>query len=200
MKSILHCFFLFLCLSVFSVSADAQLKSPFSKGRSLAQDVEKILDDYPNHFKSFTGEIISENPQSTDYVCTFTPEGAEECVITQYSAGGRRTVVAWRAVMLTTENFEDARKKFRQIYSALNNKKVSIRLNPYNLKADTPYEQPTEEKDFNSVIFKLDPNDDRYGHLRVEISLQAVLMEWKLSVLVYERDRADNERGDIRAD
>jgi len=99
-----------------------------------------------------------------------------------------------------TENFSEASKKFRQLYSALNNKKISIRLNPYNLKNEGTYEQPTEEKDFYSVIFKLDPNDDRYGHLRVEVSLQAVMMEWRISVIVYERDRADNERGDIKAD
>jgi len=34
----------------------------------------------------------------------------------------------------------------------------------------------------------------------VEVSLQAVMMEWRISVIVYERDRADNERGDIKAD
>jgi len=200
MKSTLHCFFLFVCFSLFAFSANAQLKSPFAKGRSVAQDVEKILDDYPNRFSSFTGEKIAENPQSVEYACTFLPEGAEESVITRYSAGGRRTVVAWRATMLTTENFSEASKKFRQLYSALNNKKISIRLNPYNLKNEGTYEQPTEEKDFYSVIFKLDPNDDRYGHLRVEVSLQAVMMEWRISVIVYERDRADNERGDIKAD
>jgi uncharacterized protein (DUF952 family) len=200
MKSILHCFLFLLCFSLFTHSSHAQLKSPFAKGRSVAQDVEKILDDYPNRFSSFTGEKISENPQSTDYACTLMPEGAEESLITRYSAGGRRVVVSWNATMLTTESFDDARKKFRQLYGALNNKKISIRLNPYNLKNEGSYEQPTEGKDFYSVVFKLDPNDDRYGHLRVELSLRAVMMEWQVSVSVYERDRADNERGDIKAD
>jgi hypothetical protein len=30
-------------------------------------ELSRVIGDYPNHFKNFLGELLLENPQSTDY-------------------------------------------------------------------------------------------------------------------------------------
>jgi len=175
----------------------AQLKSPFSKGGSIAGDVQKVISDYPNHLHSLSGEVLDKRAQSTDFACTFKPDGAESCIITQYSAT-HKTVVSWKALMLTTENFDDARKKFKNLYTQLHNKPVAYGGKTYRLKG--AYEAPVEEKDFASCILELDAEDGDAANLKVEISLQVELLEWKVSVMIYDRERNDDERGKIIED
>ena len=63
------------------------------------------------------GELIIQNPQSADYQCNFKLSGAEESIITRYS--GKKNSVSWHALMLTTESFAEAKKKFSSLYNQL---------------------------------------------------------------------------------
>ena len=172
-------------------SSIAQLKLPGING--IASDVKKVIEDYPNRFINLMGEIISENAQSTDYQCNFKVNGAEEAVITRYSA--KKEVCSWKARMLTTENFEKARQKFKTLYSQLNNLSVDLGSGrSFRLKGT--YETPVEEKKFATVLFSFEPAIEAVKKLRVEITLQYIEpMEWKVEVLVYDREREDDERG-----
>jgi len=154
---------------------------------SIASDVKRVIDDYPNHFENILGELIIENPQSSDYRCNFTVSGAEECTITRYSSK-KQPIFSWQALMLTTDNFEAARKKFRSLYSELNN------LTNGSLLLKGSYESPAEEKKFTSVLFSFDPSAESTQQLKVELTIEAEGMDWKVKVLVYDRDRDDDER------
>lgn len=171
--------------------ADAQLKLPILN--AIANDVKKVIEDYPNRFINLMGEVIIENNQSTDYQCNFTVNGAEEATITRYSA--RKEVCSWQALMLTTENFEKARQKFKSLYNQLNNLSVNIGgVKNFHLKGK--YEAPAEERKFAAVLFSFEPGNESVKKLRVEISMQYFApMEWKVKVLVYDKDREDDERG-----
>ena len=57
------------------------------------------------------------------------------------------------------------------------------------------YEEPAEEKKFTSVIFSFDTDDEAMKKLKVEIVMLYEPMDWKIKVLVYDRDREDDERG-----
>lgn len=175
---------LILCTNI----STAQLK--LSLASSIAGDIRKVVEDYPSHFANITGDLIIENPQSADYQCNFKVSGAEQCTITKYSTQ-KEPISSWQATMLTTESFEDAKKKFKQLYSQVNN--LSVRS--ARLKGD--YETPAEEKKFTSVVFSFDPADESLKKLRVELILEAELLEWKVKLLVYDRDREDVEKGQI---
>jgi len=167
--------------------AIAQLK--LNPGNTIVTDIKKVIDDYPVHFATITGEPIIQNPQSTDYQCNFKVIGAEECIITRYT-GKKNQVSSWQALMLTTENFEEAKKKYKTLYTQLNNLSVKTMY----LKGN--YESPVEEKKFTSVLFSLDPSNEAVKKLKVELIIEAEGMDWKVKVLVYDRDRNDDERGD----
>lgn len=178
---------------VFSV-ADAQLKLPILN--AAANDVKKVIEDYPNRFINLMGEMITENTQSTDYQCNFTVNGAEEATITRYSA--KKEVCSWQALMLTTENFDKARQKFKSLYNQLNNLSVNTGGSK-NFHLKGKYEAPQEEKKFAAILFSFEPESESVKKLRVEISMQYFApMEWKVKVLVYDKDREDDERGETK--
>lgn len=187
---------LFAALLLSTSILHAQLKTPFNKS-SIGNDVQKLISDFPNHFSHFSGELIDKKPQMTDYACQLKPEGAESSVITIYSSS-KKTIASWKAVMTTTEDFDAAKKKFHSLYTALNNKTVNYQGKNYKLKA--AYETPSEEKDFITIVFDLEEEDDAVSNLKVALDMHAELLEWQVAVTIYDRDRKDNERGSIVED
>jgi hypothetical protein len=176
---------------VFQQLSIAQFKLPVPN--AVGNDVKKVIQDYPNRFINLMGEVITENPQSTDYQCNFKVNGAEESFITRYSA--KKEVCSWEALMLTTENFDKAKQKFKALFNQLNNLAVNINgAKTAHLKGK--YEAPEEEKKFASVLFSFEPASEAMAKLKVEVVMQYhAPMEWKLKVMIYDREREDNERG-----
>lgn len=170
----------------FSVSY-AQLNT--ITGNNVSGDVKKIIEDYPNHFQNIIGELLIENPQSSDYSSLIKLNGAEECTITKYSAT-KKDIYSWQALMLTTENFDEAKKKFRSLYAQINN----LSVNGWHLIG--VYESPEIEKKFTNVVFSFDPGNEAMKNLRVEIVMESEVMEWKIKLLVYNRERDDDEKGE----
>lgn len=180
----------------FSILATAQLKLPALNG--IGPDIKKVLQDYPNQFHNLRGEVLDQNPQSTDYACNFKVNGAEEATITQYSSANKYEIASWQALMLTTEEFDDAKKKFRSLYNQLQN--LSVKMDGglfFHLKGK--YEAPTEEKKFTSVIFNVDAGGPAFKKLKVELQMIYVPMEWKVKVLIYDKEREDDEQGDTES-
>ncbi|MBK8141269.1 MAG: hypothetical protein IPK57_09730 [Chitinophagaceae bacterium] len=106
----------------------------------------------------------------------------------------REGVVSWQALMLTTDDFDEVKKKFRSFYNQLNNLPVSVGQKLFRLKGE--YKLPQEEMKFTAVLFSLDPADEAAKKLKVELSLQyQAPMEWRIKILVYDREREDDERG-----
>lgn len=174
----------FLTIFFFSLATSfAQLKINTSHG--IAFDVRKVIDDYPNHFDNIRGELIIENPQSTDYQCNFKVTGAEECTITRYSTK-KKPVFSWQALMLTTDNFDEAKRKFHSLYNDLSTLPQQTGL------TKGLYESPEEAKKFTSVLFPV----ESANKLSVELVMEAEGMEWKVKVLVYDRDRDDDQQGE----
>jgi hypothetical protein len=188
MKAVVKLLALFTCLTFFSDLVQAQLK--LNSNNTIGGDIKKVIDDYPSHFDNIKGELIIENPQSSDYACNFRVVDAETCTITRYTAR-KQVIASWQALMLTTESFEDAKKKFKTYYNQLNNLAIK------SMRLKGVYETPLEEMKFTSVIFSFDKEDAALSKLRVELVIEAEQMDWKVRILVYDRDRNDEERGKV---
>ena len=189
-KSVKSLVLITICTLLFHPS-NGQLRLPAING--IGNDVKKVIEDYPNRFINLMGEVVSENTQSTDYQCNFNVNGAEQAIITRYSA--KKEICSWEALMLTTESFEKAKQKFKALYNQLNNLSVDIG-NTKNFHLKGKFETPEETKKFTSVLFYFDPSNESVKKLKVEISMQYhAPMEWKVKVLVYDREREDDERG-----
>jgi hypothetical protein len=156
---------------------------------NITSDIKKVIEDYPNHFVNLLGEVIIQNPQSTDYRCNFKIAGSEECTITRYS--GKKNPASWQAVMLTSDDFDEAKKKFKTLFGQLNN----LPFHAMHLKGQ--YESPVEEKKFTAITFAFSPFDESVSKLQVELLMESELLEWKIKILIYGRDRSDEERGEV---
>lgn len=173
----------------------AQIKLPVING--VTNDVKKVVEDYPNHFVSLIGEIISQNPQTTDYQCTFNANEAEQTTITRYSA--KKEMYSWQALMLTTESFDKAKQKFKSLFTQLNN--LSIRVGHQSSRLEGKYEAPDEKKKFTTVLFSFDPPNETLGKLKVEVTIEAQEpLQWAVKILVYDREKEDDETGKTKED
>jgi hypothetical protein len=183
----------FVCVSLSSV---AQVRLPVSNN-GLRTDLQKVIDDYSKQFAHIKGDMQAQNPQTVDYASQVQLSGSEECLITQYS--GARPIYSFQAVMLTTEDFEEATKKYKWLYNQL--KGMTIRLNhDYTFSLAGDYEAPDESRKFTSCIMHLLPAATNLPKLKVEVTMQFAFPEWKVNLLVYEREREDNERGKLEED
>jgi hypothetical protein len=186
-------FLLFFAIIVCIFTSDAQLKS--TTGNTFQLDVENVIMDYPNNFQHYIGNEMVSDPQSTNYTSLLKIRGSEECIITKYPAK-KRNRYSFQAVMQSTEDFENAKAAFNSYYNQLNNLGIHFATQAYSLKG--VYESPDEEKKFTSTIFSIDPTEEGVKHMKVELLMEYSLMEWKVKLLVYEKEREDNERGEIK--
>ncbi|MGC4035549.1 MAG: hypothetical protein QM764_06270 [Chitinophagaceae bacterium] len=186
-------FFLFIVLLISFLPASAQLKSPLDN--AFQADVENVILDYPNSFQHYIGKEIDNNPQSTDYSSLLKIRGAEECTITKYPAK-KRDRYSYLAVMLTTDDFEKAKSTFDSYYSRLKRVNIHFANESYNLNGE--YEAPTEEKKFTSSLFSISANEETVKRLKVELSMEYQVVEWKVKLLVYEKEREDDEQGETK--
>lgn len=180
--------------SSFVLQSHAQLRFPGTGNSDFKNALEKVISDFPKEFANLRGEVINTNPQTVEYASLLTFKSAEQNTITQYS--GRQPVYSWQALMFTTEEFEVAEKKYKSIYSQLKNTNITLNRDySYGLSGD--YEKPEESKKFSSTVFKLLPNASNLPNVKVELSLQYEMLEWKIYLLVYQKEKEDSERGKI---
>ena len=180
----------FLCLK-----SQAQIKFPVTNN-DLRNSLSKILTDYVDGFSSLKGDTISVNPQSIEFASKLSFQGSEENSITQYKS--KNSIYSWQALLLTSEDFEVASKKYKWLCNQL--KVMTVKVQDYSFTLNGDYEAPDESKKFFSTIFKLTPNAANMPKLKVEASVQFEFPEWKVNLMVYEKEREDNEQGDINSD
>jgi hypothetical protein len=180
-------FLLFFCLS------HAQgFKFPVTNN-DLRTTLSKVITDYVDGFASLKGDTISANSQSIEFSTKLSFLGSTDNTITQYKS--KSQVYSWQAVLLTTEDFEEASKKYKWMYNQL--KVMTVKVQEYSFTLSGDYDAPDESKQFFTSIFKLAPNASNMPKLKIEVGMQFEFPEWKVNLRVYEREREDNEQGDI---
>ncbi len=183
-------------LAFIAIAATSLAQSAFSNNTSAG--LEKVLQDYPNRFKNIKGEVIVENPQTTEYHSTIEIPGASSCIVTRYSSSNN-DVYSWACTLIKTEDFNEAKNKFREIYGQIKNSIIKIQgEKPFILNGQ--YEAPNQGKKFTTIIFDLLPAVGEMKKVKIDLSLQYEITDWKVSLSVYDRNRSDNEPGSISAD
>ena len=148
--------------------------------------LQKVINDYPNHFRNIKGRIINEDPQTTDYASTVQIPGAVQTVITRYSSTDDREIYSWKCVLLESEDFEVVTRKYKELFDQMKNSIIKLDGNkPFILNGT--YEDPSEEKRFASSPFSLVPASGDLKRLKVELTIEFLVTEWKVSVLVYDQ-------------
>lgn len=185
-KLIAAALFLFL-------GAQAQLKLPVVSS-AFRSDVQKVVEAYPSQFAQLRGDVLTKNPQTVEYASLIKPDKAAHAVITQYSSNSKE-VYTWQATLLSTEDFAEAEKKYKWLYTQMKGLNVKYVVDQYTLRGE--YKAPAEGLDF--VISQLSVFNPPMAlkNLRVEVSLQFEFPEWKVALAVFEKEREDDEPGHL---
>lgn len=172
-------------LLLFSVSANAQLPINLKISNEISSVLSKVIHDYPNHFNNIKGDILEDDPQITNYTCLLNIKDMEPGIITQY---GREVEhqYSWSNVLLETESYEEAKRKFRLYYSDI--KRTSAIIRNTLVKLNGNYAEPGEDKKFCSVIFKVEPDEEETKNLVVDLNMQYEMSEWKITVSLYKQE------------
>jgi hypothetical protein len=183
-------------LLITAVSAQAQIRVPVTNN-DLRTNLSKVVSDFPDGFPTLKGEVVDDNPQTVEYRSLLDFKSAETNSITRYKS--LRPVYSWQAAILSTEDFDEAAKKYKWLCGQL--KVMTIKMEggvSFTLSGN--YEEPTETKKFFSSVYKLTPNASSMPKLKIEASMQFEFPEWKVNLLVYEKEKEDKDRGDIMED
>src|SRR5580704_19423357 len=92
------------------LSATLSAQGVFSNKTQVV--LEKVIQDYPNHFYNIKGELISQALQSSRYKSTIQLPGAQSTVVT-VSTGSQGS--DWSCTVLQTKNCTEARDRFAAI-------------------------------------------------------------------------------------
>lgn len=188
MKCLILTALLFLMHSFY---ASAQLKLPINS--SIRTNFQKILNEYPQHFESIRGDIINQNPQTIEYASQLKLGDAQECMIVKYSSGGK-PIYTWQALMFSSEDFEAASKKYKWLFNQLKGMNIFYVNDQYTLKGN--FEEATETRKFTSSILVPAAPPEPLKKLKIDVAMQFEFPEWKVNLLVYEKEREDDEKGE----
>jgi hypothetical protein len=171
-----------------SAYSQLNLALPFPNG--LKSTAEKVLNSYKDQYTGIRGDTISLTSEVEVYASSVKPDGAMECTLTYYKQTQEATCT-WEALMMRTEDFAVASRKYNACYNQL--KSIALRTGGHNYKFESAYQSTDQNKSFYSTIFTPVTDDDAYRKLRVEILLENDMVEWTVRILVYEKDHEDTD-------
>ena len=100
------------------------------------------------------------------------------------------------AVIFETENFSEAKKKYNELVNQL--KMISFKLpgeiNSFKWRVN--YDKPDENKNFSASIFRTGSEKEEFKDLKLEVSLNAIITSYTVSLFVYEKKEDDEISGD----
>lgn len=173
---------------ILAMPAIAPAQGVFSNQTSAT--LQKVICDYPNHFKNIQGDLVSSEAQSADYNSKVSIPGALSAVVTRYSSSDAKSVYSWKCVIKESEDFESISSLYHQLYNQLKNSIIKIEgQKPFILNGS--YEAPTEEKKFTTSDFYLLPATGDMKKLKVELTLEFYVTEWKMAIQVYDQGEED---------
>ncbi|CAN5369658.1 hypothetical protein BH20BAC1_BH20BAC1_20010 [soil metagenome] len=188
---------LFILLTI-SLCAAAQTKTQGIKiANPLVADIEKVAKDYFENFAGILGEKISETTNTVEYTSNVTPQGALESTILQIKSLDNS--YSWQAVMMTTENFAEAAKKYKELYHKLNGVHLTLQ-NRKVYQVQGAYDSPNESKSFASSLLEAKGLTENSQRFIVEVALNYLMPDWTVKLYVYEKEDDDAIRPTASSD
>jgi hypothetical protein len=168
------------------VSLDLPAQGVFSNETNIA--LERVIQDYPNRFNNIKGAVLLEDGKATNYESSIKIPGSLSCMVTLFN--GQRQTVSWKAELLDSGNFSEARDKYKEFYNQIKNTIIKIQgEKPYILNGQ--YESPDLNKRFHSIIFSLLPSSGSLQKVKVELSLYYQASFWKIQIAIYDFEEMD---------
>ena len=151
--------------------------------------LEKVIQDYPNHFYNIKGELIAQATEMARYRSTLQLPGSASSTVTLSTSSGA-SGSGWVCVVLDSEDFATAKGRYSEIYSQLSNSIITSGTQKTFILSGQ-YEAPAEDHKTTRVVFSLLPAVGDMKNLKVELSLLEDGKGWKIVLSVQDKDWKD---------
>lgn len=168
----------------FILSASLHAQGVFSNKTQVV--LEKVIQDYPNHFYNIKGELIGQALQTTRYKSTLELPGAASSTVTLATTTSG-TGSDWTCTVLQTADFNEARDRFAEIYNQLSNNIITTQQQKTFI-LNGQYETPNQDKKLTQVMFSLLPGVGDMKRLHVELTMNAAQQGWVVAINVSDED------------
>lgn len=159
----------------------------------LHHNLTRLISDYETGFVQLKAEVATRSPQTITYHTHLQLSGIMENTIVEHT--GEPPVYSWSALLLSSEDFETARKKYAAFYNQVRSMVFSVGPHQYRLKG--AYEAPSENKRFASTTLSLYENS--LLPLQLVMTMDYEFPEWTVRLRLYEKQREDDEAPQPRA-
>jgi hypothetical protein len=160
----------------------------FSNKTNMA--IEKVVKDFPNRFHNIKGDVITQRAQTTEYKSTIQVPGTSSCIVTKHVSLGNDSY-SWSCTAFTTRDFNLARGRFKEIFDQIENTIIKVEgQKPFIISGQ--YRTPVEERKSTEIVFELLPAVGEMKKLKIELSLQQVVSDWKVAINIYDGDNKDD--------
>jgi hypothetical protein len=172
------------------LSASLSAQGVFSNKTQVV--LEKVIQDYPNHFNHIRGEQIGQAVQPARYRSTVQlPGSASSTVIV---AGGGMQGSGWSCTILETPDFATAGPRFSEIYGQLSNSIISTEDQKAFILSGQ-YETPSEDRKFTRITFSLLPGVGNMKKLKVDLCLfQDAGGTWRIVLIVTDEEPKEEDQ------
>lgn len=165
-----------------SVNLTVVAQGVFSNKTNVA--LQKVIEDYPNRFSNIKGGQLSEEAHTIAYESKVNIPGSVNCTLTEYQS--KSTAYSWQCNLLETADFEQAKKRFSEIYNQVHNTIIKVEgEKPVILNGK--YEVPVEENKYTGIQFNFLPATGIIQHLNVSLTMVLDTSNWKILLQVEEQ-------------
>jgi hypothetical protein len=151
--------------------------------------IDSVLRDFPFNLRHITGDLELAQGEFENYASTVQLPGAEHCIITRWHSD-EDTTASWQAQMATSEDFDEASKRYHDLYRQLQGCYLKL-VDGSVFYLVGEWEPAREEAPFTTSTFRVQTGDERYREVKVEVELVYLVTEWKLQVNVVSKKRDD---------
>lgn len=165
----------------FSQPAIRPLSRPNPPGFDEA--IQAVIFDYSTNFRKIQGPLVNDEAEYEKYASLVELPGAEQSIITRFHSV-EDTTASWQAIMLSTEEYDEAASHYKKLCQQMKATKLSL-PDGTQVQFRSDYQPPSSENKFTSSFYYLPQADEEYN-VRVEVELIALLGEFKVQINIHQ--------------
>lgn len=182
-----------IMLSIAALALTAELSAQGVFSNRTQSVLEKVIQDYPNHFHNIQGELITQAQQRSQYRSTLQLPGFNPSVIV-LSTAAHDPAQRWSCTLSQLDNFDQARTRFKDLYSQLSNSIIRSNAQKTFILSGQ-YEEPDPAKKQALVQFGLLPAVGDLRKLHVLLIMNQQGSSWNISLSVDDQTAREETQG-----
>jgi hypothetical protein len=155
--------------------------------------IDSVLRDFPYNLRHITGELVLAQGEFENYASLVVVPEAQSCVVTRYHSADD-TTASWQAKMFSSDDFDEANRKYQQLYRQLKTCYVKL-VDGSIFYLEGQWEPAKDGASFTTSTLRLMTGDWRYKEVKVELELVYLLADWAVNINIVSK-RRDDEVGE----